>query len=186
MSLLQETLADLYEDVPDGQWLPIWKSFDVDQETILARCGPVWTKALQFFDGGRFDFSDDGVASVVIEAIDADAETVIDIVAWPLDRPKQFATMFGRADILGLDQVTNPASYFYGGALRVYKTPESWLRADCTGCVPLNKAAAAPMLGDALGPIAAEDIDHGRELARMLHAFFDPGRILVPRRGRAA
>ena len=43
-------------------------------------------------------------------ALDADDETVLDLVAWPLDRPDRFATALGVAEGLGLARVCDPAT----------------------------------------------------------------------------
>jgi len=181
-NLLQEARAELYEDVPDANWLAFWKSLQVDQEAVLPRYGAVWTKSLQFFDGGRFDFSDEGIASVVIEAMSSDAETVVDLVAWPIDRPENFALAFGYGDVLGADQIENPASYFNGHPMPVWRTPERWLQHGGGGAVLLNKTSAPRVLAAARGRLLAEDVDHGRELARLLAPFFDPKHILAPKR----
>jgi hypothetical protein len=83
-------------------------------------------------------------------------------------------------------QIENPATYCGGGMLKAHRTPESWLRAGCDGFVALNQNSCARAISACPGSIVAEDIDHGRELARLLHPFFDPAKILFPARRAAA
>jgi hypothetical protein len=121
-----------------------------------------------------------------VEVLDADGATVIDLCAWPLGRPHEFATAIGRGDVLGANQIVNPATYFGGHPLAVHKTPEAWLRAGSAGCAPLNSTGAARIIGEAPGAISADDDAHARDLARLLHPFFNLAHIFVPFQKRAA
>jgi hypothetical protein len=115
------------------------------------------------FVGTRFEFVNedarDAEGGAVIEIVAADAETVIDFVAWPTDNPAKFATLLGVADALGEESVENPATYFDGQALRVWRTPLRWLQSGCKGVVVLNSARAPRWLAAAPGRIAGENID---------------------------
>ena len=137
------------------------------------------------FFGDRFDFANederDAEPGAVVEAVATDAET-IDFVAWSTSDPAKFATLLGIADALGEEHVSNPATYFGGQALRVWRTPLRWLQSQCRGVAILNPASTPRWLAAARGPIAGEDIDHAREIARRLCPYFDPGRIGFPRR----
>jgi hypothetical protein len=44
----------------------------------------------------------------------------------------------------------------------------------------LDPEEAPAWLGWALGNICGEDIEHAREIARILHGYFDRKRILAP------
>ncbi|GJD94153.1 hypothetical protein [Methylobacterium iners] len=114
------------------------------------------------------------------EAFEEDGHTVADLVLWRPELPGDFATVIGAAVGLGLSQVRNPATYAYGWPLLVHRTPLKWLQAGCRGVVVLDRDSAPGWLAEAPGQIAAEDIEHGRELARMLHGYFDPEKIVRP------
>jgi hypothetical protein len=143
---------------------------------------------VRWFAGPRFEFADEYASpAVVMEVFEADGETVADLVAWQLQRPEKFGTALGRAEALGIGQVDNPATYHAGAPLLVHRTPLGWLQHGCRGTVILNPMSAPRWLGACPGQIAAEDVEHGRELARLLHPYFPPARILVPQlRGAAA
>ena len=121
----------------------------------------------------------------MIEVFDEDGETTVDLMAWPLDKPDQFACALGRADGLGLWQVRNPATYFAGRPLQVWRTPLAWLQASCLGAVVFDTSSARSWLSAAPGLIAGQDIAHARGLARLLHPFVEPTRILAPLREAA-
>src|SRR4051812_9139152 len=65
---------------------------------VAARAGVLGLCPIRFFAGPRFDFADDGEPGAVIEVFDADDETVLDLVAWPLTDPDRFATALGVAE----------------------------------------------------------------------------------------
>lgn len=142
------------------------------------------------FDGrGYFSFDGERLhMAAVIEAYDEDAETPADLVAWPIDKPAAFATAVGFG-ALGIDQVTNPATYAFGGKLLIHRTPLNWLKSGCKGVVVLHHEHAGCWLREALGNILAEDEEHARQLASWINPKpFDRKRILYPRKaeGRAA
>ena len=129
----------------------------------------------------RFDFGGpDDVPSVVIQAHD-ESGVFADLVAWPIDAPGRFATMFGRVPMLGEGAVQNPATYFLGRPLRLYRTPLAWLQAGCEGaaCI-LDPRAAAWRLLDPLGPIACDDARHQREVRTLLRSVADAVQLVVP------
>ena len=66
----------------------------------------------RFFPDRRFEFCDDGIPVAVCEVLGDDAETVIDLVAWPIMRPDKFATALGAAGGLGADQAKKPSTFF--------------------------------------------------------------------------
>jgi hypothetical protein len=190
LTLLQAMRFDLYETLPTPEGCAYRRDLGTDHPTIEAECGVLVFSRIRYFPDRTFDLLDEGeaggVLSSIIEVFDADAVTTIDLCAWPLHRPDKIATALRRADGLGMWRVANPVSYFAGQALRVYRTPESWLRSHCQGVVILNPASAPHWLAAAPGRLLAEDLAHGRELARMLHPYFDPRRILAPLSREAA
>jgi hypothetical protein len=64
--------------------------------------------------------------------------------------------------------------------LLIHRTPLAWLKAGCLGAVILNRLTAPIWLGAAMGPIAGENLEHARELARLLHPHVSPRRIIAP------
>lgn len=182
-SLLQQARAALYDVLPTPEGNAYRRELGADWRAIEAACGCLVVVPLKYAADRTFDLLEPGdaggVMSAVIECFDTDRVTTIDLCAWPLNRPEKFATFFGRADGLGI-HAPRDGFYFSGGALRVYRTPEAWLRSQCYGAVILNDTNTPRWLAAAKGKIAAEDIEHGREIARTLHGFFDPRRILAP------
>ena len=178
--------AQLYDVLPTREGIAYRRSIGLDHATIEAACGCVIITPVRYFPDRSFDLLDDGetvgVLSAIIEVFDADARTIIDLCAWPLGRSDKFATAHLRGDGLGVWRVADPGSYIYSPekALRVHRTPEGWLRARCQGVVILNTLSAPRWLSASPGLLLAEDLDHGREIARLLHPLFDPRRILAP------
>lgn len=135
----------------------------------------------EMLPGGRWDFRADGEPLAAIEILGRDDETPIDLVAWPVEgASEQFGTLLGRAVLLGEARVRNPATYFGGKPLRVFSTPLAWLHHKCLGVVILDPALAAPLLAEALGFIAGEDVQHGRQLAHLLRHLVHPRRVVAP------
>jgi hypothetical protein len=114
----------------------------------------------------------------VIEALGQDAESIVDLCAWPVGSPDRFATCFGAAALLGADRVTNPATYYAGQHLQIYRTPLGWLRAGCAGAVILDPIAARFALSHARGPIAGEDLEHAKAIQKLTR--FPAARVLAP------
>ncbi len=178
---LQEIRAEFYEWADSSaDWLDYVRDHGLDLVAITAQAGVLAVCPVVFLPQGRFDFAEDGAPAAVLEAFDADGETSLDLVAWPLHDPATFATALGRAGGLGLWQVNNPATYHGGRPLPVWRTPLAWLQARCHGAVVLDPLSAPGWLASAPGLIAGEDIAHARELARLLHPYVDPSRIVAP------
>ncbi|MFG1183267.1 hypothetical protein [Xanthobacter aminoxidans] len=130
----------------------------------------------------RFHLDPAGDLAVVVEALEIEhgERWIVDHVAWPNDRPSEFATAAGRTDLLGADQIDNLASFYGGRPLRVHRHPLSWLRAGCCGVVVLDERRAGARLAAALGNLLAEDLAHARELHRLMGRAFPTSRIRVP------
>ena len=177
---------------PHHWWLDYIRSQRLDVPIIARFAGMIAVTACLFYDHGRFDFAllrdREASASAVIEALGVDAATTIDLIAWPLDAPDRFARLFGDALLLGFDRVTNPASYFGGAHLQLYKTPLAWLQAGCNGAVIIDPHGAPLVLRGALGRVAGEDIHHARAIQKLTQ--LPPQRVLAPlspsRRRKAA
>ncbi|MGE3872317.1 MAG: hypothetical protein AB7F74_05100 [Parvibaculaceae bacterium] len=171
----------LYRSTDIKATVALIRQHRLDHETIIAFAGIIAITTCRFDGRGHFRLADKGLKSVVIEARGADAATIVDLIAWPLDDPGRFATVAG-FDVLGADQIINPASYASGSALKAFRSPWAWVQAGCRGCVPLHHQHAGCWLWKALGPIMAEDAEHRRELQNLLNPPAVPGRrILVPR-----
>ena len=131
----------------------------------------------------RFDFDEghqNAFPAFVCEANDADGETTIDLVAWPVERPDHVMSMFGRCGLLGIWEATSAAGTVFDHPLQIHRTPLDWLRANCRGSAIADKRIAARQLLDIPGRIAASDIRHGRELKAMLDAATPRTGIVVP------
>lgn len=170
-----------------AKWL---KSEGVDVAHALNLVGPIVEHDIVVFPGAMFDFatpgSADSVRAIVHVAFGEDAETPIDLVAWTREQPDQIFRCLGVAQAIGIDQLSNPASYFAGRPLRVHRSALAWLAAGCEGVVPLDCAAIRTRL-DFL-PIelddcrlAAESLAHGRALRDALAPLPARVRILIPR-----
>ena len=173
-----------------ANWL---ESQGVDVPQILNLAGPIVEHDIIVFPGAMFDFatpgSADSVRAVVHVAVGEDAETPVDLVAWTREQPDRILRCLGIAQAIGIDRLFNPASYFAGRPLRVYRSALAWLAAGCDGLVPLDCAAIRHHL-DCLRldncRLAAESLTHGRALRAALAPLPAHIRILVPRVEAAA
>jgi hypothetical protein len=174
-----------------ARWL---ESKGVDVPHALNLAGPIVEHDIVVFPGAMFDFaaagSADSVRAIVHLAVGEDAETPIDLVAWTRERPDRILRCLGVAQAIGIDQLFNPASYFAGRPLRVYRSALAWLAAGCDGVVPLDCGAIRNQLDFLLLELddcrlAAESLTHGRALRDALGPLPARVRILVPRREAA-
>ena len=160
--------AELYERAdPTAQWLAYIKAERIDARDCCPHCGLLAVTPCAFFSS-RFDFAApdeaDAEPAAVIECLGDDGATIIDLCAWPLADPTRFAIMFGTAFALGIERVDNPATYFAGQHLQLYRTPLRWLQAGCDGAVILDQASAHLWLSRALGNVAGEDREHAEAI----------------------
>jgi hypothetical protein len=173
---------------PTLDWLDYVRNNGLDIATVCRFAGLIAVTHCVFFDHRRFGFADpaerEAEAAAVIEAIGDDGATVVDLVAWPLEAPDRSASLFGDVAVLGADRVGNPASYFGGAHLQLYKTPLKWLQTGCTGAVVVDPHGARIVLRRAGGPIAGEDIQHAKALQKLSH--MPASRVLAPLRRRVA
>ena len=188
---LQQALAEFYDSPwPGDVYRDYVQANDLDLRTIHNLAGATSVLPVVDCGSGRFDWRARGETfpAFVVEALGADGETTIDLVAWPLDRPHHVLTMFGRASLLGLWQALNPASFFMGKALAMHRMPLDWLKAGCSGAAVVVPGLAARVFLDIPGPIAARDRLHARELSRIARRIIEEVQIGVSAgdRSRAA
>lgn len=161
-------------------------ALDIERITYFAGA----TSVLEIVDcgNGRFDFAGNGepIEAFVIDVIDADGETHIDIAAWPVDNPGHVLTMFGRAPLMGMWAALNPASYYMGKPLIMHRTPLEWLMSGCSGAAVLVPDLAARLLIDLPGPIAARDHQHRLQLQKLMHSVVDADSVIVSGAGEWA
>ncbi len=154
----------------------------IELAAIEVRAGIPVLAALRYQPDRSFDL-DGGTLSIVIEARGENLDEVLDLVAWPLEKPAKFARLYGRAAVLGGAALIGDG--FDDGPLRVHRTPLAWLQSGCAGVVLLDPARGILVLRDAPGRIAAEDDAHAAELAGLMVASLPLARIVVPE-GRGA
>ena len=119
-----------------------------------------------------FYFCPDGVPSALVEVLDEDGVTVLDLLAWPLAEPADFATAVGNADIVGAANMRSTTRHPFHQPLLVHRTPLDWLKNTCRGCVIVNAEHAGHWLRKCNRQILAEDLEHGRELKEILQKKF--------------
>ena len=161
---------------------PYARRHGIDLAAIEVSAGIPVLAALRYQPDRSFDL-DGGTPSIVIEAWADDFGDVLDLVAWPLEKPAKFARLYGRAVVLGGAALGSAGSD--DGPLRVHRTPLSWLQAGCVGLVLLDPTRGILVLRDAPNRIAAEDDAHAAELAGLMVASLPLARIVVPE-GRGA
>ena len=169
---------------PTIDWLDYVRNSAIDIATVCRFAGMLAVTHCVFYDHRSFDFADpaerEAEPAAVIEALGDDGETVVDLVAWPLEAPDRFCSLFGDVSMLGADRVGNPATYFGGAHLQLYKTPLRWLQAGCARRGDHRSARRAVRAAAGVGPIAGEDIDHARAIQKLTQ--LPPQRVLAPSR----
>jgi hypothetical protein len=178
---------------PYAQALERWLSARGIGATALELAGPIYElPILRFAPDRKFQLcepEESGAVMAVVHVVrGCDAETLIGLVAWCRDRPEEIFTYPAGLPALGLDQLDNPASYFAGGALRVHRSPLSWLRAGCQGIAPLDYEALWLTLKELpdIYALSAECVEHGHALQAALDPLPANVRLVVPRRKLAA
>lgn len=186
------------ESLRVGGWSPEFRSYlkrhRIDLECCNAHCGYFNVALVKFWTGNdgdqNFTFDPDGQAAAIIEALlfDHDREPfTADLVAWPLNEPRNFVTAMGLndgADVLGPVNMVQRG----GAPLVIHRTPLAWLQAGCDGCVIL-KPGARHWLDRAGGPFITDSLEHGLEVRELLDLLGPKARrheILVPTGDRRA
>src|SRR5688572_3189661 len=97
--------AELYERAETTrQYVDYVQRHGLDLDRIADFAGATGILNVVDCGNGRFDWTARGEAftAFVLEVLGEDGETVVDIAAWPLERPATVLTMFGAAPVLGL------------------------------------------------------------------------------------
>ncbi len=187
LTAARETLYDSSRTTPE--FLHYVRHHGLELGRISGFAGATGILPIVDCGNGRFDWEAPGelIPGFVCEALAEDGETIIDLVAWPLERPTTVLTMFGRAPLLGLWEAMNPATYFGGNALQMHRTPLEWLQAGCRGAAVVRPASAARLLFGIDGAVAGKDRQHARELLHLIRGVVGPDKVRWPAdRQRAA
>jgi hypothetical protein len=146
----------------------------------MSDCAGIITRArIAVYENNRFDFDPMGIEAFVFEAKGEDGETVIDLVAWPIDCPGHVLTMFGRCGLIGAFSAFNPATYYGGSPLPIYRSPIELFRGGFSGAAIAVPHVAARQLIDLPGCVVAQDLRHGIELKSLIDRNFR-GLVTVP------
>jgi hypothetical protein len=140
----------------------------LDREVIKEHCNVLGVQPLKFDGVGWFKFSTSGVRAPFVGVLEGNH--VIDLVAWPPDRPNEIALHEGRGVLLGYEQLISAASWALDGKLMIHRSVLRWLRARCQGIVPLTPGAFDVIRREALGDLECEDEEH----AETLHILLNP------------
>lgn len=166
-----------------ADWTPAtgayFKAHGIDDKLVLAHAGTAALLPCAFDGNGFFDFDADGEPCLAFEVLDEDAATVIDVCSFAVADPSRFSVAHGNAPVLGLTNVSNPASWAFGDLLPIHHNPLEWLQSGCRGVVILDYRGAREVLGRALGPLLATDEQHALQLRDLLCApSVDPRNII--------
>ncbi|WP_395661673.1 hypothetical protein [Aestuariivirga sp.] len=188
-SLFTPALKAMLRDYYEASFGPVILEVDkylkaqgIDPKQTAAHAGIASGFHCILDDTGLFHFDHDGEKSLVFEVLDEDAATTIDLCAFSIVNPDRFGTAMGNAPLLGMTNITNPASWTFGKKLHVHRRPLEWLKAGCSGTVILDHLTAPSFLSRKLGDLLAEDADHARELGPILCTpLVDRNSILFPK-----
>ncbi len=186
--LLFARLDLLHRANPTDRFLSYVRDQHLDPAVIGRLAGIAAVTRIVNCGNRRFEFDDDhedAVDGFVLEAFDTDGETVIDLVAWPLDRPDEPMTMFGRCGLLGAAAAMDTTSFIFDKPISIHKTPLHWLKAGY-GAAVVDPRRAAWMLIEIPGRIAGQDREHTRKLLELAETVIDRSRFVAPAARRAA
>ncbi len=127
------------------------------------------------FDDRYFDLDEAGGRAFTIAVIDGGE--IIDIAAWQ-PSTHQLASWLDNAFAIEQDAIFNPATYAFGGALHVHRTPIEWLRAGRRGIVILRPDLAHAYLAQR-DRLAFEDESFARLVKRWIQPPRPRARLLV-------
>jgi len=184
------TLAEIYDlEKPRLSTVDYLAEHGIDINAIAGFCGSPTIAPITLLPNRLFDLPDHGADAVdgaVIEARSEDGESVIDLVAWPINDPANVRTLCGLAPILGLWAAFNAATYVFGSPLVIHRTPLDWLKANCEGAAVVIPKLAARAFLDLPGRIGAADLVHQRELKGLLNDMISSVEIVSPKTIRRA
>jgi hypothetical protein len=130
----------------------------------------------------RFEFGanhQDAFEAFVFEVLDWGVETVIDLAAWPMDRPDRVMSMFGRAGLLRAFEAMNPATYILDYPLIMHRTPLEFMQAGFRGSAVVDPYRAAWDLFDVPGRIAAHDQIQAWQIHELMTSIIPTDKICV-------
>jgi hypothetical protein len=141
------------------------KAQGIDYRAIVERTGPICLRRITVEDDtGTFEIDAElGEPAFILAVHAVDAETVIDLVGWPIYQPEAWSTYFGFAGLLGGDAAVNPAS-FIEEPCPIWASPLAWLQGGLRGCVVLEPRLAATILRQAHGLFQCEGREHAKWL----------------------
>ena len=169
---LQSGLRLVRDDRPtDGETLLPWYKLADDQrawlqersvfDAALGVCPQVGTAHVTFYED-HFEEDPDGSPAFIF--VIHDSGEFIDFAAWD-HKTGQLGTWRGFGFAINQDAISNPASRFDGGALRVHANPLAWLKAERDGIVIANPARTYAYLRN-YGPLSFADPKHGQKVRR--------------------
>ncbi len=144
-------------------------------DDFLLGCGMPGIASIKDTNDGQFEFTKDGLTTVIIPAydtipgmLDANAERhvehLVDLVAVDLDHPDHFWRRRGEALVLGSAYLDIAGQE--GEPVPVFRNPMSWLRSGGVGVCILDWDYAWDLLLGA--ELIAEDVDTGNRLEAAL------------------
>jgi len=174
-----------------GEFIAARKAMTLDHRKRLKAAGvPSFLVDVSGFVGvarivaeqNNFYLTPDGVEAFVVPArVDPDASApdidhpvptdallygeTLDLVAFDPDRPEWWTTLTGLAPTLGYAVFADAET-----PTQVWRGPLAWLQARCRGIVPLahDDTELRAILMRLPGGIQAQDIEHGRQIERVL------------------
>ena len=111
-----------------------------------------------------------GTEHLIVPVIEGGA--VADLLAFRAEKPERWWLRTGIGAVLGQDTIDR-AEFFNDpkhpedpeGSIRVFRSPLSWLRAECAGCVILDWRVATSRLAG-VREVVAEDLGIGEKISR--------------------
>ena len=119
------------------------------------------TAKIEWLSGNRFEFADEGKASLIVQAYD-EAGSLIDLVAF--NSKGRIGSWLGNASVLGGENLPSPR---LSDGLSIFRDPLEWLANSRKGCVIVDAKRARIAL-ECSGPLVAQDERHARELRALL------------------
>jgi hypothetical protein len=107
-SLLMAEFLDLADPAPES--LAYMKAERFDEKLVMAFAGNLALIPCTFDNAGYFDFDPSRETCCVFEVLDEDAATTVDLCAFSIANPARFGVAMGTVPVLGITNVTNPAS----------------------------------------------------------------------------
>jgi hypothetical protein len=150
-------------------------------EAALWEPYPLRVANVRFIGTHLFEFDPAGKRAFVVRADDADH--CADLIAI---RGEQLGSLYSVGFAAGdFDAITNPASYFAGGALQIHRGLVPWLKAGRRGLIIVRPLWAYGFLKD-VREIECDDEEHRLELTKLMQPPKLRMRIRVAKQAEAA